>query len=331
MTFSLVSIGRRQFLTLGVGAVALPAISSVANADTYPTRPVRLIVGFTAGAASDVVARVFARAASPLLGQQIVVENKPGAGSSIAAQYVSRAPNDGYTLFFPALSGLTNEIINPSSPPLDMSKDFAPIAQIAEGPFYMMVNPSLGVKSVADFVAMAKAKPGELTYGSVGAGSLPHLCGVLLEQRAGIKMVHVPYPGSPETVTDLVAGRIAMSFIVGSSVLGQINAGQLQALATSSGKRSSLLPNVPTMMESGIPEFDVTLWLGLLAPPGTARPIVDAIAAAASKGVNMPEAADALRKQGYEPLNVGPDEFGARLGKEIARWTEVARAAGLKT
>jgi tripartite-type tricarboxylate transporter receptor subunit TctC len=325
------TIGRRQFLTVGAGAVVLPALSGIASADTYPSHPVRLIVGFTAGAASDVVARIFAKAASPLLGQQIVVENKPGAGSSIAAQYVSRAPNDGYTLFLPALSSLTNEIINPSSPPLDMSKDFAPITQIAEGPYYMMVNPSLGVKNVADFVAMAKAKPGELTYGSVGAGSLPHLCGVLLEQRAGIKMVHVPYPGSPETVTDLVAGRISMSFIVGSSVLGQINAGQLQALAASSGKRSSLLPNVPTMMESGIPDFDVTLWLGLLAPPGTARPVIDMLAAAAGKGVNTTEAADALRKQGYEPLNVSPDQFGARLRKEIAQWTEVAHAAGLKT
>src|SRR6202167_216677 len=230
------TICRRTMLHLTAGATALPFTARLAAADTYPSRPVRLIVGFPAGGGSDVNARIFAGAASPILGQQLVVENKPGAGSSIAAQYVSRAPNDGYTLFLPALSGLTNEIINPSSPPLDMSKDFSPIAQIAEGPFYMTVNPSLGVKSVADFVAMAKAKPGELTYGSVGAGSLPHLCGVLLEQRAGIKKVHVPYPGSPETVTDLVAGRISMSFIVGSSVLGQINAGQLQALAASSAK-----------------------------------------------------------------------------------------------
>ena len=325
------NIGRRQFLGWTAGAAVMPVASRIAAADTYPSRPVRLIVGFTAGAASDVVARIFAKAASPIVGQQIVVENKPGAGSSIAAQYVSRAPNDGYTLFFPALSGLTNEIVNPSSPPLDMSKDFTPIAQIAEGPFYLIVNPSLGLKSVADFIALAKAKPGELTYGSVGAGSLPHLCGALLEQRTGIKMVHVPYPGSPETVTDLVANRITMSFIVGSSVLGQIQAGQLQALATSAGKRSSLLPNVPTMIESGVPDFDVSLWLGLLAPPGTASPIITTLADAARKGVNMPEAAEALRKQGYEPLNVTPDEFAARLRKEIAQWSAVAKGAGLKT
>src|ERR1700679_1504707 len=150
---------RRDLLRIAAGAAVMPACPGIALAQNYPARPVRLIVGFTAGAASGVVARIFAKAASPILGQQIVVENKPGAGSSIAAQYVSRAPNDGYTLFLPALSSLTNEIINPSSPPLDMSKDFAPVTLIAEGPYYMMVNPSLGVKNVADFVAMAKAKP----------------------------------------------------------------------------------------------------------------------------------------------------------------------------
>jgi tripartite-type tricarboxylate transporter receptor subunit TctC len=323
--------GRRKFFKVTAGAVALPALSRVATAETYPSRPVRLIVGFTAGAASDVVARIFARGASPILGQQIVVENKPGAGSSIAAQYVSRGPNDGYTLFLPALSSLSNEIVNPSSPPLDMSKDFAPIAQLAEGPFYLMVNPSMNLKSVADLVALAKTKPGELTYGSVGAGSLPHLCGVLFEQRTGIKLIHVPYPGSPETATDLVAGRITLSFTVGSSVLGQINAGQLAALATTGGKRSAVLPAVPTMAEAGISDFDVSLWLGLLAPAGTPRPVIDVLAGAAEKGIHASESADALRKQGYEPLDSSPDQFAATLRKEIARWSDVARAAGLKS
>jgi tripartite-type tricarboxylate transporter receptor subunit TctC len=325
------NFGRREFFKVTAGALALPALSRVAAAETYPSRPVRLIVGFTAGAASDVVARIFARGASPILGQQIVVENKPGAGSSIAAQYVSRAPNDGYTLFLPALSSLTNEIVNPSSPPLDMSKDFAPIAQLAEGPFYLMVNPSMNLKSVADLVALAKTKPDELTYGSVGAGSLPHLCGVLFEQRTGIKLVHVPYPGSPETVTDLVAGRITLSFTVGSSVLGQINAGQLAALATTGGKRSAVLPAVPTMAEAGISDFDVSLWLGLLAPAGTPRPVIDVLAGAAEKGIHAPESVDALRKQGYEPLDSSPDQFAATLRNEIARWSDVARAAGLRS
>lgn len=322
---------RRHFLCLAAGATAFPAASRGAAADDYPTRPIRLIVGFTAGAASDVIARIFAGGAGPIVGQQIVIENKPGAGSSIAAQFVARSVNDGYTLFVPALSTLTNEIVNPSSPALDMSKDFAPIAQLAEGPFYLIVNPALNLHSVADLVALAKAKPGELTYGSVGAGSLPHLCGVLFEQRAGIKMVHVPYPGSPQTVIDLVAGRITMSFIVGSSALGQINAGQLTALATTGGKRSNVLPNVPTMAEAGIANFDVSLWLGLLAPAGTPRPVIDRLADAARKGMHTPESVSSLHAQGYEPLDSGPGEFGAVIRREIQRWSEVARGAGLKS
>ena len=324
------TIARRKFLRLAASAAAIPAATSVAIADAYPSRPIRLIVGFTAGAASDVMARIFAREAGPLVGQQMVVENRPGAGSSIAAHYVARAPKDGYTLFLPPLSTLTNEIINPTSPPLDISKDFAPIAQLAEGPFFLTINPSLGVHSVAELVALAKARPGVLTFGSVGAGSLPHLCGVLFEQKAGIKLVHVPYPGSPESVTDLIGGRITMSFIVGSSIIGQIRAGQLAVLATTGARRSSLLPDAPTMTEAGIAGFDFNLWLGLLAPAGTPQPIIATLANAARKAMNTPAAVDALHKQGYEPLDVGPDEFGARIRTDLARWTEVARAAGMK-
>jgi len=324
-------IHRRKLLHLTASAAAIPAASRIAIADTYPSRQIRLIVGFTAGAASDVIARIFARGAGPVVGQQIIVENKPGAGSSIAAQYVARAPKDGYTLFLPALSTLTNEIVNPSSPLLDISKDFAPIAQLAEGPFFLTVNPALGVHSVANLVALAKSKPGELTYASVGAGSLPHLCGVLFEQQAGIKLVHVPYPGSPESVTDLIAGRITMSFIVGSSIIGQINAGQLTALATTGAKRASVLPNVPTMTEAGIAGFDTNLWLGLLAPVGTPQPIIATLADAAHKAMHTADAVDSLHKQGYEPLDVGPNEFAAHIRGDITRWTEVARAAGLKS
>ena len=324
------TIPRRGFLRLAANAAAVPAATSMAFADTYPSRPIRLIVGFTAGAASDVIARIFAREAGPLVGQQMVVENRPGAGSSIAAHYVARAPKDGYTLFVPALSSLTNEIINPTSPPLDMSKDFAPIAQLAEGPFFLTINPSLDVHSVAELVALAKAKPGVLTFGSVGAGSLPHLCGVLFEQKAGIKLVHVPYPGSPELVTDLIAGRITLSFIVGSSIIGQVRAGKLAVLATTGARRASLLPDAPTMTEAGIPGFDFNLWLGLSAPAGTPQPIITTVADAARKAMNTPAAADALHKQGYDPLDVGPEEFAARIRTDVARWTSVARAAGMK-
>jgi tripartite-type tricarboxylate transporter receptor subunit TctC len=214
---------------------------------------------------------------------------------------------------------------------LDISRDFAPIAQLAEGPFFLTVNPALGVQSVADFVALAKSKPGELTYASVGAGSLPHLCGVLFERKAGIKLVHVIYKGSPESVTDLIAGRIAMSFVIGSSIIGQINAGQVTALATTGAKRASVLPSVPTMAEAGIPDFDANLWLGLLAPVGTPQPIITMLADAARKAMHAADAVDSLHKQGYEPLDVGPDEFAAHIRDDITRWSEVVRAAGLKS
>ncbi len=322
---------RRQFLNLTAAAAMLPAASRIAAADTYPSRPVRLIIGFTPGAASDVVGRIFAHGAGDVIGQQIVAENKPGAGSSIAAQYVSRAAPDGYTLFLPALSSLTNEIVNPSAPPLDMSKDFEPVAQFAEGPFYVMVNRELGVKTVAELVALAKAKPGELTYASVGAGSLPHLCAVLFEQRTGTKWVHVPYPGSPESITDLVANRITMTFAVASSVLGQINVGQLVPLATTGAKHSNVLPKVPTMAEAGISDFEVNLWLGVLAPKGTPGAVIDTLATAAHKAAQNLETVAALNKQGYEPIDAGPEQFGANIRNEIARWTAVVRAAGLKS
>jgi tripartite-type tricarboxylate transporter receptor subunit TctC len=291
---------------------------------------VRLIVGFTPGAASDIIGRLFAQGAGPLVGQEIVVENKPGAGSSIAAQYVARAAKDGYTLFLPALSTLTNEIINPSAS-FDLGKDFAPIALLAIGAVVLVVNPATDVHSVSELVALAKSKPGQVLYGSTGMGSLPQLAAELFAQRAGFKLTHVPYPGSPQIAADLIAGRITMSFTIASSVIGQIAAGQVTALATASSKRPSALPNVPTMAEAGMPDFDTGLWLGLVAPAGTPPPAIKKLADAAHEAMHAPAAVEALRKQGYDPLDAGPDEFAAFLRSEAERWTAVARAAGMKS
>ena len=321
---------RRSFLQLTAGAAALPLVSRLAAAQAYPSRPIHLIIGFTPGAASDVIGRIFAKGAEPVLGQQFVVENKPGAGSTIAAQYVTRAANDGYTLFIPALSTLTYQIANPDVT-IDVRSDFAAVAPLARGTFVLAVNPDLKVKSVAELIALAKQKPGELLFGSVGNGSLPHLCAELFAQRAGIKLTHVPYPGSPQVIQDLVAGRINLTFNIASSALGQIAAGQLTALAVASNKRSDALPGVPTMAEAGMPDFDTSLWLGLLAPAGTPRPVVDKLNDAAHKAMHAPDAVALLVKQGYEPLEASPDEFAAFIRSEYTRWSEVARAAGLKS
>jgi tripartite-type tricarboxylate transporter receptor subunit TctC len=324
------TLRRRSFLQLTASAAALPLVSRLAAAQAYPSRPLHLIIGFTPGAASDVIGRIFAKGAEPVLDQQFVVENKPGAGSTIAAQYVTRAANDGYTLFIPALSTLTYQIANPDVT-IDVRSDFAAVSPLARGTFVLAVNPDLKVKSVAELIALAKQKPGELLFGSVGNGSLPHLCAELFAQRAGIKLTHVPYPGSPQVIQDLVAGRINLTFNIASSALGQIAAGQLIALAVASSKRSDALPGVPTMAEAGMADFDTSLWLGLLAPAGTPRPVVDKLNDAAHKAMHAPDAVALLAKQGYEPLDASPDEFAAFIRSEYTRWSEVARAAGLKS
>jgi tripartite-type tricarboxylate transporter receptor subunit TctC len=323
-------LSRRRFVHLSAGAAALSAATRVGSAqDAYPSRPIHVIVGFTPGAAADVAARVLSQGAGPILGQQIVVENRPGAGSSIAAQYVAHAASDGYTLFLATLSIITNQIINPNAS-LDLTRDFAPIALLVSGAIVLAVNPASNIHSVAELIALAKAKPGEVLHATV-FGSLPQFASELFAQRAGVKLLQVPYQGSPQAVMDVIAGRATMTFSPASSVVGQIAAGKLRALATAAKTRASALPDVPTMAEAGMPDFDTSLWFGLLAPAGTPRPVIDKLAVAAPKAMHAPEAIATLRKQGYEPLDAGPEEFAAFIRSEIIRWSDVARAAGLKT
>jgi tripartite-type tricarboxylate transporter receptor subunit TctC len=319
-------IDRRNFSLLGLAAALSPA--RAAAAETYPSRPLRLLVGFTPGSSSDITGRIFAKGADAALGQDVAVENKPGAGGAIAAGLAARAAADGYTLYLQALSTLTYKITHPEAP-FDMVKDFAPVALLATGAIVMVVDPKIGVSSVAEFTALAKSKPGQILFGSVGPGSLPDLCGELYAQRAGVKLVQVPYPGSPQVIIDLIAGRVAMNFAIASSVLGQIAAGQVKPLAIAADKRSDLLPDVPTMAEAGMPDFNTPLWFGLLAPKATPRPIVDKLAAAAKTAMHAPDAVDALHKQGFVPDDLGPDQYGAYIKSEIARWTKVAQAADL--
>jgi tripartite-type tricarboxylate transporter receptor subunit TctC len=320
---------RRRFLHLAAASAVLPAATRFALADTYPSRPIHLIVGFTPGAASDVTGRIFAKEAEPFLGQQIVVENKPGAGSSIAAEYVARADKDGYTLLIAPLSTLTDELA--SERPIRLDKDFAPVALLGELATVLVVSPLSGLRSVAELVALCKSKPGQVLYGSVGAGTQPQLCAVLFAQRTGIDIVHVPYPGSPQAVTDTIANRITLFFAPGSAIMGQVGAGKLTALAVASDKRAKALPNVPTLAEAGVPDFNTPLWLGLAAPKDTPRPIVDQLATAANKAMHTPEAVDTLVKQCGEPLQAGPDQFAAFIQSEAKRWAEVARLAKQKS
>jgi len=321
----MVQIDRRTVSLLGLAAMLSPA-RALAE-DAYPTRPVHVIVGFTPGAAADVTARILGDNLGPILGQQIVVENKPGAGSSIAAAYVSHEANDGYTLFLATLSIIVNQIINPNAS-FDLQRDLTPVARLCSVPVVLVVNPDSGVNSVAELIARAKAKPGQVLHATV-IGSLPHLASELFAQRAGIKWTQVPYQGSPQTVTDVIAGRALCTFSPASTVVGQIAAGKLKALAVAAHKRAAALPDVPTLEEQGMPDFDTSLWFGLFAPKGTPKPVVEKIASTAPKALQTPRAQDALRKSGFDTLDGGPDAFAEYIRKETARWTAVARAAEL--
>ena len=255
-----------------VVAVAVLAWPGPAPAQDYPNRPIRVIVGFPPGTSADITARVVGARMGQILGQQFVVENKPGAGSNIAADLVSRAPKDGYTLL---MANISNTILTAGSSNFsyDFQKDFVPIVRLTTVPNVLVVNPSINVKSVAELIALAKAKPDELSFGSSGVATGTHLAGELFKMQTGTKMVHVPYPGSPQSVADLVAGRIQVLFAPASTVLPLVRDGKLVALASTEAKRTAAAPELPTMMEAGLPSFETGLWFGLMAPTGTPKEV----------------------------------------------------------
>jgi tripartite-type tricarboxylate transporter receptor subunit TctC len=306
----------------------LAAPTALGQSD-YPNRPVRLIVGFIPGSSADITARVLGQRMGQILGQQFVVEGKPGAGSSLAAEFVARAPKDGYTLFIASSANITNAAINPNLP-FDIGKDIAPVALINTAAVILVVHPSTGVKTVQELIALAKSKPGEILYASTGVGTAPHLSGELLSMRAGLKLVHVPYQGSPQAATDLLAGRVAMMFSPASAVVSQVEAGSLKVLASAATKRPGILPNVPTMAEAGMADFDTSIWFGLMAPVGTPRPVIDKLAGAVREALMSNEVVTAWRPQGIDPLSGGPEEFARHIASESKRWGDVATAAGLK-
>jgi len=322
--------GFKRCVAAVVSLLMADAAGTVAHAQAdYPNRPVRLIVGFPPGSAADVTARVLANRMSQIIGQQMVVEAKPGAGSSLAAEFVARAPKDGYTLFLLSSANITNAAINPKLP-FDIAKDFAPIALVNSVSVVLVTPPSSGVGSVKELIALAKSKPGEVLYASTGVGAAPHLSGELFAIRAGVKLVHVPYQGSPQAVTDLLAGRVTMMFSPASTVVSQVAAGTLKALASATSKRPGILPDTPTMAEAGMPDFDTSIWFGLAAPAGTPRPVIDKLTRAVREAVNSDDVVKAWRPQGVEKLDGGVDEFARHIASESKRWDEVATAAGLK-
>jgi tripartite-type tricarboxylate transporter receptor subunit TctC len=310
-------------------AVCAVVASSAAGAQDYPTRPIRVIVGFGAGSGADITARVVGARMSEILGQPIVVENKTGAGSSIGADYVAHASNDGYTLFLATISQPINAAVTPHLN-FDFAKDFSPIVLVSTIPNLLVVNPSLGVKTVQELIALGKAKPDSLSFGSSGVGTGTHLAAELFKVLTGVQMVHVPYAGSAQSITDLLAGRIQLVFTPASTVVQHVQAGKLVALATTEKKRAAIAPDVPTMGEAGLAGFDTGLWFGLLAPAGTPKAAIDKINAAANQAIKAEAVVKALQPQGIDVIGGTPDAFARYIAGEMERWDKVSRAAGLK-
>jgi tripartite-type tricarboxylate transporter receptor subunit TctC len=318
-----------KLLSFIVG-ISMAAGASVARAQSdYPNKPVRLVVGFTPGSVADITARVLGNRMGQLLGQQFVIENKPGAASNLAAEFVARAPKDGYTLFLPGSVNANNAAMLPNLT-FDIARDFAPVALINEVAVILVVHPSVGVNNVQELIALARSKPGELTYASTGIGSAPHMSGQLFMQNTGTKLVHVPYQGSPQAATDLLAGRVQVMFSPATAVISLVKSGQLKVLAASTAKRASILPDVPTMIEAGMPGFVTSIWFGLSAPAGTPADVVGKLSRAAQEAVKSADVIAAWAPQGVDPMPAGPEDYARFMASELKRWGDVAAAAGLK-
>jgi len=311
-----------------VFAWMLLACAMSAAAQPYPHRPVRIVVGFAPGGGVDISARLLASRLSEYLGQQFVVENKPGAGTNIAAVEVARSAPDGYTLFMNSPAVVINTALY-AKPPYEL-RDFTGVSLFAATTNLLVVPASFEARSVQQLIRIAKEKPGALNYSSAGPGTTQHLAGELFKLRTGTSIVHIPYKGSGPSMTALLASEVQLTFINPVAVGGHIKAGKLRALAVTDSKRTELMPDVPTMKEAGIDGVEVSLWYALLAPAATPRDTVDKLASAVARAAKDPVTREQLRKQGAEPVGNTPAEFNAYLREELARWSEVVKVSGAR-
>jgi tripartite-type tricarboxylate transporter receptor subunit TctC len=310
-------------------AALLACTANLAAAQDYPNTPIHLISGFPPGSTADISARVVGAKMGQILGQQLVVENKGGAASSIAAAYVARAPKDGYTLYINSAANMINGAMT-ANLSFDIMKDFTPITLITSTPTVLVVTPELGVRSVKELTALAKAKPGTISFGSSGVGSSTHLALELFKSLAHVDITHIPYTGSPQVVTDLLANRIHGYFSPASTVTGHVAAGKLVALAVSDPRRSTFMPDLPTMIEAGVPDCISVLWFGIAAPAGTPQPVIDRLSRAANEALKSDEVVKALHGQTVEALGGTQAEFRKHMEDEQKRWSAVVASAGLR-
>jgi tripartite-type tricarboxylate transporter receptor subunit TctC len=318
-------LGRRKFLHLAAGAAALPAVSRIAWAQAYPSRPVRVIVGVGPGSAPDILARLVGQWLSERLGQPFVVENRPGAGTNIATEAVVRAPADGYTLLMVGSANAVNAALYEK---LNFIRDIAPVAIIVRQPLVMAVHPSVPAKTVPEFIAYAKANPGKLSMASAGDGTLPHVAGELFKMMAGIE-IHVPYRGGGPAVIDLISGHVQVIFIAMAVSIEHLKAGKLRALAVTTAMRSEALPDIPRVADF-LPGFEATGWFGVGAPKNTSAEIVDTLNREINAGLSNPRIKAQLADLGGGELALSPADFGKLIADETEKWAKVIRAANIK-
>jgi tripartite-type tricarboxylate transporter receptor subunit TctC len=308
---------------------ALAACGALAQVQ-YPSKPLRILVGFPPGGNSDFVARAVGRGLGELWAQQVIIDNRPGAGGNIAAEMVAKAPADGHTLLLGVFAHAVNPSLYAGKLPFDALRDFTPVILCASSANILVVHPSLPVKSVRELIALAKDKPGAITYASAGTGTASHLAAELLRMQTGIDIVHVPYRGTGLAHTDLMGGRVTMFFAAMAGTLQSVQAGRLRALAVTTLKRWPGATGVPTMVEAGVPGFEVNSWSGLLVPAGTFKEIVDRLNSEVARILRSPETRERMYSFGAEPIDNTPEQFAAYINAEFIKWAKVVKSAGLK-
>jgi tripartite-type tricarboxylate transporter receptor subunit TctC len=314
-------------LAILAAATVLPTL---AQAQNYPSKPIRFIVPFPPGGGNDTIARLVAQKLSMSLGQQVIVDNKPGAGSTIGAEAAAHAPGDGYTMF---LAGVASHGINPNlrrKLPYDPLKDFNAVSLIASAPLLVVVHPSLPVKSVKDLIAFAKARPGQVNYASNGPGSSSHLAVELFDLTAGVTMTHIPYKGLAPALTDLLSGQVQVMFSSAVAAMPQVKSGRLRAIAMTGARRSAAIPNVPTVAESGLPGYETGSWYGVVVPAGTPRPAIDRLSREIQGIVKSPDFTAKLNEEAVIPIGSTPEAFDRHIRNELARWSKVIKAAKIE-
>ena len=318
----------KRALTAAV-LVTLLLAAITASAQRYPAKPVRVIVGFPPGSAADITARIIGVKLGEALGQQMIIDNRPGAGSNIAAELAAKSPPDGYTLFLGTAANAINASLY-TRLPFDFVRDFTPVVLVTAVPNILVVHPSVPARSVKELIALVRNRPGQLNYASSGTGTLPHLSAELFGAMIGAKLTHIPYKGSPQAVTDLIAGQVALMFSPSSTVLPHVGSGRLRALAVTTPSRLPSLPDLPTIAESGLRGYETIIWFGFMAPSRTPQAVVASLNSEIVKVLALPDVRQQFAAQTIEVLGGTPEQFATYIREEIAKWAKVIKLSGAK-